>query len=111
MGMHLSWTLVALLVTIVFIAALTSPHTQAVEAYMEAEDDPNESRKSELCRSIVCGSQADPICFRECTQTLKPFPACKTDYPRTVDATWLSWGENVENGRSQKCLHLKAPAR
>jgi hypothetical protein len=64
--------------------------------------------KRNLCVNTVCGSRAfDTTCIYACQEAIASAPKCISNYPVFTDSTNISWGEDVQDGVSIKCVHLR----
>jgi hypothetical protein len=64
--------------------------------------------KRNLCVNTVCGSRSfDTTCVYACQDAIANAPKCTSNYPVFTDSTNISWGEDVQDGVSVKCVHLR----
>lgn len=64
--------------------------------------------KRNLCVNTVCGARTfDATCISACEEAIANAPRCASNYPIVTDSTNISWGEDVRDGVSVKCVHLR----
>ncbi len=70
--------------------------------------DGDSELKRDLCVNTVCGSRSfDTTCIYACQEAIANVPKCTNSYPIVTDSTNISWGEDVRDGVSVKCVHLR----